>query len=75
MRSRPSGGKLGGALDGLAKRAELLSKGIEETRLRTRAVGRTLRAVGAIEYGRAEQVLGLDAPALADAAEDEPDAG
>lgn len=68
-------GKLGGALDGLAKRAELLSKGIEETRLRTRAVGRTLRAVGAIEYGRAEQVLGLDAPALADAAEDEPDAG
>ena len=64
-------GRLGGALDVLAKRAELLSRGIEETRVRTRAVGRTLSGVGAIDYGRAEQVLGLDAPALADAALDE----
>ncbi len=64
-------GKLGGALDNLAKRAEVLSRGIEETRVRTRAVGRTLSGVGAIDYNRAEQVLGLDAPALAEAARDE----
>ena len=61
-------GKLGGALDTLAKRAEVLSKGIEDTRTRTRAVGRALSGVGAIEYGRAEQLLRLDAPALTAAA-------
>ncbi len=62
--------KLGGALETLAQRAEKLTKGIQETQVRTRAVGRALSGVGAIEYGRAEQLLGLDAPALAEAAED-----
>ena len=63
-------GKLGNSLDILAKRAELLSKGVEDTQKRTRVIGKSLRGVAEIEYGRAEQLLGLDAPALADSDDD-----
>ena len=41
--------KLGETMDTLAKRADLLSKGIETTQVRVRAVGRTLRDIDAIE--------------------------
>jgi DNA recombination protein RmuC len=53
--------KLGKSLDALAKKADTLANGIRDTQKRTRAVGRTLRTVDAIEFGRAEEVLGLAA--------------
>lgn len=51
--------KLGKSLDALAKRAETLTNGIRDTQVRARAVGRKLRSVNAIEYERAESLLGL----------------
>ena len=51
--------KLGESLDALAKRADILNKGIRKTQQRTRVVGRTLETVDALEFERAEQVLGL----------------
>ncbi len=42
-------GKLGEAMDSLAKRADSLTKGIESTQTRVRAVGRTLRNIDAID--------------------------
>lgn len=50
---------LGKTLDVLARRAETLSNGIKDTQRRTRVVGRTLKAVDALDFERAEQVLGL----------------
>jgi DNA recombination protein RmuC len=51
--------KLGESLDALAKRADTLNKGIKKTQQRTRIVGHTLETVDALEFERAEQVLGL----------------
>ena len=51
--------KLGESLDVLARRAESLNNGIRSTQQRTRAVGRTLKTVEALEFDRAEQVLGM----------------
>ena len=67
---RSEWGNLGRALDGLAKKAAVLNKGIEDTQVRTRAVGRALRGVDGIGQGEADRILGLDAPTLA-LAEDE----
>ena len=50
---------LGKTLDRLASRAETLSNGIKDTQRRTRVVGRTLRTVDALDFDRAEQVLGI----------------
>jgi DNA recombination protein RmuC len=50
---------LGKTLDVLARRAETLSNGIKDTQRRTRVVGRTLRTVDALDFDRAEQVLGI----------------
>jgi DNA recombination protein RmuC len=52
-------GNLGKSLDTLARRAETLSNGIRDTQRRTRAVGRTLKTVEALDFSHAEQVLGL----------------
>jgi len=51
--------KLGDSLEVLARRAETLNKGIKQTQLRTRMVGRSLKSVDALDAGRAETVLGL----------------
>jgi DNA recombination protein RmuC len=52
-------GNLGKSLDTLARRAETLSNGIKDTQRRSRAVGKSLRTVEALDFSRAEQVLGL----------------
>lgn len=52
-------GNLGNSLDMLARRAETLSNGIKDTQKRTRVVGRTLKTVAAVDFERAQQVLGL----------------
>jgi DNA recombination protein RmuC len=57
-------GNLGKALDALARRAKALTNGIEDTQRRSRVVGRTLRTVDAIDFERAQQVLGLSDEAL-----------
>jgi DNA recombination protein RmuC len=62
--------RLGGTLDTLSDRAERLTKGIEETRARTRAVGRKLRGFEALEAPEAERLLGLDAADLAEVESD-----
>ncbi|HXT79223.1 MAG TPA: DNA recombination protein RmuC [Acetobacteraceae bacterium] len=62
--------KLGKVLDGLASNAERLSRGIENTRTRTRVIGRKLRSVAELDYVDAARVLGLDAPTLEAEAED-----
>ncbi|HEY8290435.1 MAG TPA: DNA recombination protein RmuC, partial [Acetobacteraceae bacterium] len=62
--------KLGKALDGLASNAERLSRGIENTRTRTRVIGKKLRTVAELEYVDAAKVLGLDTPTLEAEAED-----
>jgi len=55
--------KLGDTMDTLAKRADLLSKGIDTTQTRVRAVGRTLKNIDAIEVDTsAPPLLGLDTP-------------
>ena len=53
-------GKLDGALQTLAERAELVSRGIEDTRKRARAVGGRLRHVDALDSAEATPA---DAPA------------
>ena len=55
---------LGKALDDMARRAQTLSKGIGEAQRRNRGVGRALATVEALEFDRAQQVLGLSEPAL-----------
>ena len=50
---------LGRSLDALARRAETLRNGIQDTQQRSRAVGRTLKTVEALDFSRAEEVLGL----------------
>ncbi len=54
--------KLNGALDAMADRAERLSRSIEDTRLRTRQVGKKLGGVLATEPDEAERLLGLEPP-------------
>ncbi|MBN9561719.1 MAG: DNA recombination protein RmuC [Alphaproteobacteria bacterium] len=51
--------KLGKALDGMADRAEKLSKSIDDTRVRTRQVGKKLGGVLTIEPGHADRLLGF----------------
>jgi DNA recombination protein RmuC len=62
-------GNLGKSLDILARRAETLSNGIKDTQRRTRAVGTTLKAVEALDFPRAEQMLGLSGDGVLLAAE------
>ena len=57
-------GKLGKWLDVTANRANTLVKGINETQKRARVVGKTLKTIGAIDFERAQQVLGLSEEAL-----------
>lgn len=66
--------KLGASLEVLARRAETLNKGIRDTQQRTRIVGRTLTTVDALDFERAEAVLGLSEEALLIAADGEGDA-
>lgn len=49
------------SLDMLAKRAATLQNGIEDTQKRTRAVGRKLRSVEALDYAEAAPLLGYEA--------------
>lgn len=56
--------KLGESLDALSKRADTLNKGIKKTQQRTRVVGKTLETIDALEFERAEQVLGLSEEAI-----------
>lgn len=56
-------GKLGDTMEKLAKRSIDMSGDIEKTQIRIRAVGRTLRAVEAVDYTEAEPLLGLEAAA------------
>ncbi|MGE0222406.1 MAG: DNA recombination protein RmuC [Acetobacteraceae bacterium] len=53
--------KMDQVLDRLARQAGTMSTTIETARRRTRAVGRTLRGVEAIEAGEADRLLELDA--------------
>jgi DNA recombination protein RmuC len=55
---------LGKSLDALARKADTLSNGIKDTQRRTRVVGRTLRTVDALDFERAQQVLGLSEETL-----------
>ncbi|HQT84612.1 MAG: hypothetical protein B7Z58_08955 [Acidiphilium sp. 37-64-53] len=52
-------GKLGDAMDKLAKRATDMTGEIDKTQIRIRAVGRTLREVEAIDDTQAAPLLGL----------------
>jgi DNA recombination protein RmuC len=52
--------KMDEVLDRLAKQAGTFSSTIERARVRTRAVGRKLRGVEAVEAAQAEQLLELD---------------
>jgi DNA recombination protein RmuC len=54
--------KMDDVLEKLGKQAGTFSSTIERARVRTRAVGRKLRAVEALETGQAEAMLELDAP-------------
>jgi DNA recombination protein RmuC len=65
--------KLGDSLDTLARRAKSLNEGIRQTQQRTRVVGRTLKTVDALEFDRAEEVLGLSDEALVIEADAEAD--
>jgi DNA recombination protein RmuC len=58
--------KMDKVLEGLARNAGTMSNTIEEARRRTRVVSRKLRDVEAIDAARAEQVLELEAEALAE---------
>jgi DNA recombination protein RmuC len=49
------------SLDTLAKRASTLQNGIEDTQKRTRAVGRTLKSIDALDQEKAAPLLGLEA--------------
>ncbi len=57
---RAEWGKLNAALDGMADRAEKLSRSIDDTRLRTRQVGKKLGGVLAAEAEEADRLLGLE---------------
>lgn len=57
---RTEWGKLNKSLDAMAERAEKLARSIDDTRLRTRQVGKKLGGVLAIEAEEAERLLGLD---------------
>ncbi len=59
--------KMDDVLERLAKNAVTMSNTIELARTRTRAVGRKLRGVEAVEATRAEQMLELDAEAALEA--------
>jgi DNA recombination protein RmuC len=52
-------GKLGDAVDKLAKRATDMTGDIDKTQIRIRAVGRTLREVEAVELVETSQIPGL----------------
>ena len=54
--------KMDDVLEKLGKQAGTFSSTIERARVRTRAVGRKLRAVEALESGQAEAMLELDTP-------------
>ena len=69
---RAEWGNLARALDGLAKKAATLNKGIEDTQVRTRAVGRALRGVDSLGQDEADRILGLDPPTLALADDEAP---
>ncbi|MCF3945816.1 MULTISPECIES: DNA recombination protein RmuC [Acidiphilium] len=56
-------GKLGDTMEKLAKRSIDMSGDIEKTQIRIRAVGRTLRAVEAVDYIEAAPLLGIEAAA------------
>ena len=58
---RTEWGKLNAALDGMAERAEKLSRSIDETRVRTRQVGKKLGGVLAVQVAEADRLLGLEA--------------
>lgn len=60
--------KMDDVLARLAKQAGTFSNTIERARVRTRAVGRVLRSVEAMEAGQAEQLLELDNEAMEDEA-------
>jgi DNA recombination protein RmuC len=51
--------KMDDVLDRLGKQAGTMSNTIERARVRTRAIGRTLRGVETVEAGSAEALLGL----------------
>src|SRR5262249_37471840 len=64
--------KLGRSLDILARRADSLTTGIRDTQRRTRIVGRKLTSIDAIDFARAERLLGTGPqPFLLDPDEDE----
>jgi DNA recombination protein RmuC len=65
--------RLGEALDKMAARAESLSKGIGDARRRNRGVGKALATVEALDFNRAQQVLGLSEQALTIEAEADED--
>ncbi len=48
------------SLDTLAKRASTLQNGIEDTQKRTRAVGRTLKSIDALDQEKAAPLLGIE---------------
>ncbi len=58
--------KMDQVLEALAKNAGTMSNTIERARTRTRVVARKLRAVEAVEPGRAEQMLELDTEPVAE---------
>jgi DNA recombination protein RmuC len=62
---------LGKALDAMAKRAEGLSKDINGAQRRNRGVGKALATIEALDFNRAQQVLGLSEQALMIEAEPE----
>ena len=47
-------------MDTVAKRADMLTKGIDSTQTRIRAVGRTLKNIDAIDAEASNALLGLD---------------
>jgi DNA recombination protein RmuC len=59
--------KMDDVLERLAKQAGAFSNTIDRARTRTRAVTRKLRGVEAVDSGRAEQLLEIDAEMLAEA--------
>ncbi len=52
--------KLGEAMDTVAKRADMLTKGIDSTQTRIRAVGRTLKNIDVIDAETSNALLSLD---------------
>ena len=54
-------GKLGASIEAIAKRAEGLAGDIDKTKVRVRAVGKTLTSIDAIEYEKAIPLLNIEA--------------